>query len=157
MKQITQNEDGTINIDGRIYCPTPAITNQPEAMPNKQLTIEEVFRANNSIFFLTANNIVNKWVLPNEGELSEQTGLPTELHAKKIQALIKMWNIMWYFQKDWKPKEQETIYFIYFNKTILKDRLAENISIGIRLPFKERHFAEEALRLMGSDIDLLID
>jgi hypothetical protein len=96
MKQVIENADGTVLIDGEIYDKRQTAKAEPP-----KVTLSDVFNKVKPFFYINeTNEIIDEGRL-TENEPNFHNQLPTERDAKRVQAFIALINCAKYFNGEW--------------------------------------------------------
>lgn len=124
----------------------------------KELTYEDIANSlfsQNMTYFSTELGAIdyNRNGIPDH--TSDLNNATSEKQIKKLFAINKLMNIAKYFNSDWKPKfGGEKAYFIYkINKNYHISHHCEYTNDIVY--FKSREDAEQAIKIMGKDLDLI--
>jgi hypothetical protein len=137
MKQVIENTDGTIEVDGVIY------EKKQQAEPPK-VTLSDVFVKNDSRWMIEYDNTIIKSQLKNIG--IEQDRLPTERDAKRVQAFIALINCAKYFNGDVDVIAKQEYCFIIYEHGIFKVLTTHQTANEVR--FSTEHGAQETVRIL---------
>ena len=139
MKQVIENTDGTIEVDGVIY------EKKQQAEPPK-VTLSDVFNKVKPFFYINeTNDIIDEGRL-TENEPNFHNQLPTERDAKRVQAFIALINCAKYFNGDVDVIAKQEYCFIIYEHGIFKVLTTHQTANEVR--FSTEHGAQETVRIL---------